>query len=359
MSDDFMVNWKDFDVAKVSIEKPDSKSFDNTAKGGQKGNYAIAELKYLYRKANGAEVKEKLYLEQPRVTCNGFQMPSDKNSGTSIMCIYDISDPEIIQFLSKMDQLYMKIVELTIPYKNDMKCPKLSRELAPAIINPLIYRPKDLITDQIDPTKKPTQYYKLRDFKNQRTQFFRIAENKSFEWENLQSSEFSGYPLICFDRLYSNGTGKITIQSYTSSFVVLPGELRALGSVNRQRGTIQRIKESDPEAERKQEQDLDRLNSLNETSSNSVTVSVHQDHRNDAPLTETPTSLENRATAPTPAPTLNDVLRNPNPVALAPVPAPVMVVPQQMAPVPQVAPQGLGFNLPTGFPINLTPHKTS
>ena len=364
MASDLMVNWKDCDPARISLEKPAPKSFDHTPSGGKKGTNIMASIKYLYVKSNGTEVKDVFYIEQPKVTCKGFQLPDDKHSDTSVMCIYDISENDTRPFLDKMTQIYDRIVDLAIPHKVELKCNSLTKTLAPAIINQLIYRHRDPITDQADMTRNPTQYYKLRNYTNQKTIFHKIKQGEKFVWKDLENSEFSGFPLICFDRLFTTGNGKISVQAYLSSFVVLPGELRPLGTSNLQQRTINKIKETDPEAEIKQAQDLEKLNSLTGAITTSVTTKTEKVEQ--SPLTENPVNLETKR--PGAGIGLSDVLRSQAPANIqvtpslvpqtAPTPVPVTVqVPQPILPAPimQLPP---GFALPPNFPINVTPNKS-
>lgn len=284
-----IVNWKDFDPSRLSLDKPQNKTFDGTKNGGTKGSYAIAKLVYSYPTPNGGFVKDDLYFEQCPINVSGLLEPQEGATNTKdvqIKAVYDISDADVNKFLNVMDAFYKRLCELIMPLKMDLKVKDFNANTATALFKHPIYRPTDSISGEVDITKKPSQFYKLRKTFNSMTQFFSLVEKKPLSWDKVKTAEFKCIPLIVYDRLYAGGNGKISLQSYVSSAVVLPG-IRQIGTTNRQANTIDNIKQHNPDYVNQQ---LQELNELQGISSNDNTKNVKND--NNAEIGEKPISLK-------------------------------------------------------------------
>jgi hypothetical protein len=352
-----MVNWKDFNPQLVSIEKPQAKQFDNTKNGGAKGNYAIAKLVYSYSAPNGTIVKDDLYLELCETSVRGFQYPQEGSASKDIQIKagFDITSQSTKEFIGKMNGFYKRLIELILPVKMDLKCKDFTMATASALFKHPIYFPTDSISNEIDDTKNPSQYYKLRNNANQKTNFYSLADTKNaVNWDKLKTAEFKGYPLIVFDRLYAGGNGKISLQSYVSSFVMLPG-IRPMGTANRQVGTINNINTEHPDfvdAQKQEISDLERTMagmsglSLGSASGNSGTAVK----RDNTPLGEEGTVVNTSNTNTTQAPSQAPVpsMNNGN-YGQAQIPIPGMNYGQAQAPTPN----GNNGNNGVGGNVNL------
>ena len=235
-----------------------TKSYDNTDKpDGKKGEYYNAEILYLYppkgKRTN--EIKDKLYFEQCLSNCNGIRPKGGDNKKDSIQCVYDRSLPDTVKFLAVMESFYSRLVDLIIPFKVDLKSKEFTKVTAKALMKELIYMPTDKITGESDPHKNPSQFYNLNSYANNKTTFYKL-DKKEFEWKELQKAQFRCIPLIRYDKLYAGGNGKISVQSDVQS-VVVHTDIKAVGSINRQAGTIDKIKIESPEAIEEQKKNLD------------------------------------------------------------------------------------------------------
>lgn len=384
------VNWKDFDPARLSLDKPVPGSFDKP--DGTKGSYVNAYLKYSYPTSDGKGVKENFYLEMSMCDIEGFQEQAplkdgaqgkpEKPGSLQVKAIYNIARPDTKEFIKVCDRVYSRILELIIPYKMDLKTKDFSAATARALCKHILYLHSDPITGEIDENRSPSQYYKIYEKGRGRTRFYGLKNDTEFNIPELRQAQYSGIPLIAFDKLYSGGNGKISIQYHMASIVIKEGPF-PIGSNNRQKGTIEKIRETNPDLVAKQESNHKALlASMQELTGISVSsaTSGAPTRKDDTPLSETPVSLEKPQQQPQVQPQQSAVPMPSEPArpsvqtkqdgimayltATTPTtsqgPAPInpVIVPQSIGTTPPPAPSagamaipGLppGFQMPPGF----------
>jgi hypothetical protein len=295
MSQTNFVNWKQFDPARLSIEKPESKPWENKAEN-KKGSYLKAKIMYLYDAPNGTMIKDTLYFEH----CPSFfeGLTTSDNNGkkeTQTQARYDISKVETRQFLEVCDKIYNRLIDLVIPLKDDFNSKEFNKATAKALMKHIIYRPVDTITGETDPNKNASQYHKVYTFGKSQTLFISLKKEKC-GYDLLKTAQFHGIPLISYDTLYSGGNGKISIQSHMSSCVIT-SKLETLGSNNRQMVTADEQSKIDPNMV---EQQVESIKDLSELMKSMQSVSMGSATKsgpsgppvdNSAPLGENPVNL--------------------------------------------------------------------
>jgi hypothetical protein len=163
----------------------------------------------------------------------------------------------------------------------------------------------------------------------------------------VQNAEFSGFPLVVYDRLYSNGNGKITLQSYVTSFVVLPGIIQ-LGTMNRQISTIDYINSQHPDYKKQQEVELANLaaamSSMTNMSISSVNVSNNKKQES-IPIGEQPLSLTKKSESSS---NLSEILNSNTNINISNNTT-TTTIPQVPPGVQTSISQPVSFQLPTGI----------
>jgi len=164
------------------------------------------------------------------------------------MCKFDNNNPEHVQLINTMDNLYQGTAFILNTMKVQVGLRHFNMEAAEATgLKRPIYRPYDKVTGDPIQGRAPSMFLKL--FRRGKAPFaeetlFTGLDEKPIPWTLLQNVEMRFIPLIHVKRIYVGG-GKASIQMEVVSAVVT--SIRARGSATRQTGTIQRLQTARPE----------------------------------------------------------------------------------------------------------------
>jgi len=247
------VDWYEIDPSKISIGSPETKTPKVDTNGKQSAPYATANLHYLYKLPNGAEVKDTLAIQLCEVKVYGLLLPKAGFKDTQIKAIFPKDKAEVKACMQKMDEVHAKIVDLICQpgIKGNLKAEKVIPEFAKLKgvgVNKLISYPTDKLTSEFDFTKNPFNYFKLVAYESTKSKFSIIDEKgeiKILEWKEIENAEFSGKPVINYRSLYSNGNGNVSPQSPVASFAIF--DIKYKGSGNPQADELKKQAERNPD----------------------------------------------------------------------------------------------------------------
>jgi len=223
------INFRDFDVDRVMVEKVETKPVPDN-----KGNYSFMKFRYNVGTPE-APIKKPFTLEFPRCTANrGIEMQIDDNTGRVSFSIQAKPDDptEAEELYEKMSLFKKKVAQFLYENRVEMEHIKPTTSLAFILedLKNIMYVPTDKMGIRI-PNSTPSMYLKLDDgsydikYKSQ----FLIAVGtnpktgkvitKPLDWEDLKDMRVTYTPLVNFFRVFS-GQLLRTIQSKMRSATV-------------------------------------------------------------------------------------------------------------------------------------------
>lgn len=260
---DNFVDWSEFEAHRLTSGAPETKQSktppptatkegDGDKKAGPV-SYCIAPLNYLYKRADGTEVKDTFAIQLCESRAYGIQPPSPGFKDFQIRSVYNKDKEEVKNCMRKMDEVHARMVDLLLdpvlkgPMKAGGKLDATLTKLKGMGFAKLIPFPKDKITDEPDMTKHPNVYYKLNNFSSSKTKFIMLDHEgkiKNPEWKEMENAEFSGKPIINYRTLFSNGI-TITAQGTMASYAIT--DLKYKGGGNIQAEELKKMAQVNPE----------------------------------------------------------------------------------------------------------------
>lgn len=183
-------------------------------------------------------------------TSVGIQSKSGQNNKVdhSIMCNFDITNPEHDRFIRTMNQIHSGCAYILQAMKGAVKLYNFNAQMAEATgLKHPVYRPRDEVTGDPIQGRKPSMFLKLfsrgKPPMVEQTLFTGL-DGKPIPWTLLRGVEMKFIPLIHVKRIYVGG-GKASIQMEVVSAIVT--SIRARNTSTKQIGTIDRLKQARPE----------------------------------------------------------------------------------------------------------------
>lgn len=224
------INFKDFDVERVTVEKVETKPVP----GNMGGLYSYMKLKYNVGTPE-APIKRPFVMEYPRCTSNrGIEMRIDEKSGKVSFSIQARPDDptEAEELYEKMELLKRKISRFLYENRVEMEHirPTTSLEFILEDLNDIMYVPTDKMGIRIS-GGTPSMYLKLDDGHfdlKYKSQFLIVTGKnpktgkpitKPIEWDDLKEMRVSYTPLVNFFRIFS-GQAFRSVQSKMRSCTV-------------------------------------------------------------------------------------------------------------------------------------------
>lgn len=223
------INFKDFDVERVTVEKVETKPVP-----GNKGVYSFMKLRYNVGTPE-APIKRPFVMEYPRCTSNrGIEMRVDDKTGhVSFSIQARLDDPtEAEELYEKMQLLKRKIAQFLFENRVEMEHirPTTSLEFILEDLNAIMYVHTDKMGIRT-PGSTPSMYLKLDDGHfdlKYKSQFLIVVGKnpktgkpitKPLDWEDLKEMRVSYTPLVNFFRVFS-GQAFRSLQSKMRSCTV-------------------------------------------------------------------------------------------------------------------------------------------
>jgi len=232
-------------------------------------------------------------MEGSRLKSYGITVPQGTNYKYQIQGIYDKNDPETKEYLEVLKVVRNRMVEL-------VRVPNVAASLKLKPDTPfksLVYLPVDKVTNEIDPNRNPTEFYKLFKYQNSQTLFLGPSEPGKdplvISWDLLYHSEFTGRPVIKYDHVYAAGNN---LSSQNTLFSMVVDEIKEMGSKNLQRDTLNNLIAEKPELAAAFAQNLEKLKASLPDKLNQLAMgnkpAQSQDKKSE-PLTSNPTDVSN------------------------------------------------------------------
>jgi hypothetical protein len=306
MSDAYFVDHTEFEPLRLLLGSVQSKTSKAQGTPGTKefkppAAYQQADFQYLYKLANGSEVKDSFCIQLCGVKCRGISEPSPGFSNWQIMALYDKTVPEVVACLKTLDLVHARMVDLIVENRAALKANNVDVDMAPMIkakgkIFKKLVHAEDKVTGEFDPNKNPTQYYKLQNYKDDKTKFMiwnpSINAIQVVEWTTMMKAEYTGKPLIKYTHLYCNGNN-ISPQHAMLSMALESFVER--GTESAQKDTLMKMAQTmDPDklkaASTNLSNVLDKLANMG-SNAGSKPGSLDKQEKKSEPLTSTPTDL--------------------------------------------------------------------
>jgi hypothetical protein len=253
--------------------------------------YNEIALEYNYGDAN-CQIRAPLHWELPEVTTSSGITESEMSGRKKFSIPITLStanNADHEKCVKIMDSIYKSCAENIFKNKAALKLPKflLNDPEACGFKHP-IYYPRDKVTLEIVPGKSPSLYLTLSIRKDSRTVFCGLDE-KPIAWDLLKNVQMSFVPLIQFEKIYVGG-GKPSLQMKLVSAIVT--SVISKSSVIRQKSTIERLRQNNPNLVDNVSKQLEVLKSSgSETSDSSSTNQGKQEYGSDedvsSPVVET------------------------------------------------------------------------
>jgi len=237
--DDHKIDFENFEPQRLLLGAVQSKkSKPDPAQNKKEAPYQQANFVYLYKLPNGQEIKGNFLIELCRVKIYGIRAPEGNDYKHQVQVSFDKTDPKAQKCIETLMALKKRMIEL-ISEPNMYKNLKANH----TNIKDLVYFPKDKITNENDPNRNPTQFFKLMNYTNNKTHFVGPAAEPGkdpieISWDVLMQAEFSGKPLIKYTHIYCNGN---TVSPQSEVYSMAVDEIKDMASKNLQRDTIQSI----------------------------------------------------------------------------------------------------------------------
>jgi hypothetical protein len=208
--------------------------------------YNEIAIEYNYGDAN-TQVRAPFLWELPEVTTSlgitesemsgrkKFSIPITLNTATNA---------EHDKCVKIMDTIYQACAEYISKNKAALKLPKFLKENPEACgFKHPVYYPRDKVTLEIVPGKSPSLYLALSVRKDSKTIFCGLDE-QPIAWDLLKNVQMSFVPLVQFEKIYVGG-GKPSLQMKLVSAIVT--SVISKSSVIRQKSTIERLRQNNPD----------------------------------------------------------------------------------------------------------------
>jgi hypothetical protein len=265
MSNVQIINFRDFDVSKMGISKPESKVLS----GSKDTTYTLLPLFY---KDKGQRIP--IFIEGPEmIASQGITSKffGDKEN-FGITKWFDSSNKDEKQFEDLLNTIYDKVIELigSKPvYKVKMGVKSLFDKTPPETwLNRLVFYPRDKETEEIIEDKQPSFIFKCV-YRSGPKGFYKTVftgvNGKELSWNLLKNKKIKFIPLLNIKAIF-NGIKKC-IQTEMKEAVIL--DISKMDTKFAQQTTINRLVEKDPELVSNFEKQLKLLEDSSESDSDS------------------------------------------------------------------------------------------
>ena len=249
-----LTTYVDFSVTRLSCTPPEQKQIPGTGPNATPPSapqhYHQIPVLYNFGTQDNRILNEFIIEGCEMESKSGIQSktgPSGR-SEHSIMCSFDINNPDQARFIETMSQIHGGCAYILQQFKGAVKLPHFNAGMAEAtgLKNP-VYRPRDEVSGEPIQGRSPSIFWKL--FSRGKPPLveqtlFTDLEAKPIPWNLLTSVNMKFIPLIHVKRIYIGG-GKASIQMEVISAIVT--ETVARNTTTRQTGTIERLKQARPE----------------------------------------------------------------------------------------------------------------
>lgn len=292
-----LVNYDQFDPAKLFCLTPVSKEIKNKdpSQAGQ-GKVEYFDFSPLYN--YGTEEKphnDDLYLQLPPVWCWGIseKIVSDTYNKLSTKIVVDLGEPEqakLVNILNSFDadkpckSLYQRIVEIVFHYRGVIKKAATMKSVSTTQgnVKELLYYQRNPENGEPIPGKNPSTFVKVNNTSWNKTNFM-LPKGESISMDRLKNTKFKCIPLIRLVKITTAGPA-INAQFELTSAIIL--EILKISDNDRQRSTLDSIKDSNAFDVDKLRQQLEALEESPPTISMAPNRSVNNEFSSKSSLTE-------------------------------------------------------------------------
>ena len=250
------VDWSEIEEARISVGSPETKTPAAPKNPNEKQGapYAMAKINYLYKMADGSEIKDDFAVQMCEVKCFGILKPKPGFKDTQINSNYMKDRDDVKKCMEKMNgPVHARLVDLVCQpnIKGNLKAEKVDPDFAKMKgigIQKFIPWKVDKLTTEADKNKNPSVYYKLNSYESTKTIFSIINEKMEITnptWEEIENADFSGKPILHYKNFYSNGNGNVVPQATVASFAIT--DIKYKGSGNPQAEELKKMAVSNPD----------------------------------------------------------------------------------------------------------------